>query len=590
MCNNVYAQKKKSKTQEPGDLVNSLTITDQLRRLNEAKVLYEQQPGNPEHYLNYYQLLIQEKEYQQALNLAEKIWQDQAEPIYLVDQIHALRFLKQDKKAEDLQLQILQRSKGNDGLILKIAQRLETHQRIDDAIQLLEQARTVTMDPIFYAAPLGRLYAKTDKTDKAIELLIEASMAYREDPQALQSQILEVIQDDPAKHKLAQAALLRKVTEFPQHQPYVVILTWLYTVKGDWDGALLQVRSLDLRNKENGSRLIEFAQDAAINQQWEVAQKALQFVLQKDLENAIKKRVLETQLDIAYQQCTTSLQLTKEQIDQTLKLFTHNIAELPQFYGSEMSIKYATLLGQYFDQIPQGISVLEQTIEAPGARRDIVAQAKLLLGDYYIIQDKVWDATLVYSQVDKEFKEDALGEEARYRNAKLAYYRGDFDWAQAQLKVLKSFTSELMANDALYLSVLITENIPADSNLVPLQEFAKADLLLFQNKMSDALKVLNDIQVKFPQHPLNDDIWLLKSRIALKQHQPIEAIKYLEEILKGFKEDVLADDATFRIAEIYERYLNNSKEAKKYYEDLILNFSGSTYTQEARKRLQNLAI
>src|SRR5690606_25809785 len=158
----------------------------------------------------------------------------------------------------------------------------------------------------------------------------------------------------------------------------------------------------------------------------------------------------------------------------------------------------------------------------------------LQLGDYFVLQGKVWDASLTYSQVDKAFKEDMLGEEARFRNAKLAYYRGDFEWAQGQLSVLKASTSELIANDALYLSVLITENIPPDSNLVPLQKFAYADLLLFQNKDKEAEKLLDSVSQAYPKHPLNDDILLLRAKMAVKHRAYNDALTYLKEIYEKY--------------------------------------------------------
>src|SRR5690606_21283346 len=176
-------------------------------------------------------------------------------------------------------------------------------------------------------------------------------------------------------------------------------------------------------------------------------------------------------------------------------------------------------------------------------RKDFVGEAKLQLGDYYILDGKIWDASLIYSQVDKDFREDHLGEEARFRNAKLAYYRGDFKWAQTQLSVLKASTSELIANDALYLSVLITENIPPDSNLIPLERFAYADLLLFQNKDSEAASLLDSISRAFPEHPLKDDILMLHSQIAVKHKDYPKALNYLKEVFEKYDKDVLADDA-----------------------------------------------
>src|SRR5262249_39209495 len=160
----------------------------------------------------------------------------------------------------------------------------------------------------------------------------------------------------------------------------------------------------------------------------------------------------------------------------------------------------------------------------------------LQMGDYYLIAGKMWDASLTYSQVDKEFKQDFMGEDARFRNAKLAYYRGDFDWAQRQLTILKSATSELIANDALYLSVLITENVE-DSNLVPLQRFAYADLLLFQNKDKEAETLLDSLTKAYPKHPLNDDILMLRANIAIKHRNYEKALGYLETIHKQYGED-----------------------------------------------------
>lgn len=40
---------------------------------------------------------------------------------------------------------------------------------------------------------------------------------------------------------------------------------------------------------------------------------------------------------------------------------------------------------------------------------------KLDLGDFYLISGDVWEATLLYSQVDKAMKDEPLGEEARLK-------------------------------------------------------------------------------------------------------------------------------------------------------------------------------
>ena len=67
-----------------------------------------------------------------------------------------------------------------------------------------------------------------------------------------------------------------------------------------------------------------------------------------------------------------------------------------------------------------------------------------------------------------------------------------------QLNVLKSATSELVANDALKLSVFITENLGLDSVAEPMELFAAAELMFFQNRNNDALAVLKSLEEAYP--------------------------------------------------------------------------------------------
>ena len=232
--------------------------------------------------------------------------------------------------------------------------------------------------------------------------------------------------------------------------------------------------------------------------------------------------------------------------------------------------------------------MLEPIVEWPSLNLTEKSRFKLDLGDYYLISGDVWEATLLYSQVDKAMKDAPLGEEARYKNAKLAYYRGDFNFAQTQLNVLKAATSELVSNDAMKLSVFITSNLGLDSVVEPMMLFAEADLFVFQNKLSEAVLTLDTLDKTFPAHQLADDILFLKSDIAIKKQNLNEAVKLLEEIRSTYSFDLLADDAIFKLAEIYQFDLKEPEKAKLCYEQIILNYKDSLYVNEARKRYRSL--
>ena len=64
---------------------------------------------------------------------------------------------------------------------------------------------------------------------------------------------------------------------------------------------------------------------------------------------------------------------------------------------------------------------------------------------------------------------------------------------RGQLDILKAATSKLIANDAMELSLLISDNIEEDSLTTPLQMYARADLLEFRNLDNDALAVLDSV-------------------------------------------------------------------------------------------------
>jgi len=256
--------------------------------------------------------------------------------------------------------------------------------------------------------------------------------------------------------------------------------------------------------------------------------------------------------------------------------------------SAETMIDHAELQAKYLYDIEAGIATLNEVIEMATVKPGVKSQAKLLLGDYYLIQDEVWEAVLIYGQVDKAMKDDILGEEARYKNAKLSYYIGDFQWAQTQLGVLKAATSELVANDALDLSVFITDHLGLDTTTTTMEMYARADLLFLQNNNQKALATLDSISKQYPGHALTDNILMQRSNIALKQRDYDTAIDYLNRILTEFPEEILADDATFKLGEIYYYYLEDKEMAMEQFQKVILDYTGSLYTVEARKHYRKL--
>jgi tetratricopeptide (TPR) repeat protein len=190
--------------------------------------------------------------------------------------------------------------------------------------------------------------------------------------------------------------------------------------------------------------------------------------------------------------------------------------------------------------------------------------------------------------VDLDYKDDPLGHEARYRNARISYFTGDFAWAQTQLDALKASTSKLISNDAIDLSLLISDNFALDTVTAPMELFAQADLLALQHRYAESRALLDSLSAAWPGHALSDEILWRRADLATAEGRDTAAIPFLEEIIALHFTDILADDALFRLAVLREDLLGDSEAALKLYERLLFEFPGSLHGVEARRRFRAL--
>lgn len=560
------------------------------KAVNIYKDLYKEDSRNTDVYSGYLDALLALKEYKDAEKLVEHQVQTSPNKAALtVDLGRVYKEWGKDKKAEETYETAVSMLNGDDLMTQFVAKKFMELGLDEYALKTYQRASEIVHSQTLYSGPMARLYFKTGDIDNGIIMLLDASRSfYNGGIDEVKTTLLEFLGDDRKKLVKAQKVIIKKINEQPDNPYYSELLVWLYTQKGDWDGALIQVRALDERYKEQGERMLEFAHYALKENKDEYALKAYKEVLDKGRDYPFYSSVVNEMLGVKFKMLQNEVDPTEKEINELGKEYQQFLDSFPEYYTFNVARDYATLLAQYAGKPQEAIDLLEKMIQRPDTRRQFVGRCKLQLGDYYTLIGKVWDASLTYAQVQKEFREDILGEEARFRDAKLAYYRGDFDWADIQLSVLKASTSELIANDALYLSVLITENIPPDSNYVPLKRFAYADLLLFQNKDQEAERILDSISTAFPDHPLADDILMQRAKIAQKRHQFKEALAYLDKIHKEHGKDVLGDDALYMMAGINEKYLDDKVAAGKLYAQLILEYPGSTYVQLARKKVKEL--
>lgn len=551
------------------------------------KDLYEANPST--YYNDYLSLLIQLTDYEKAEKVIKAQYkQAENNPIYLMDLADV--YLKQNKEDEAQKQfnKVIKELKADKYNIKQIAQKFIQLKQIELAQKTYLKAKELFKDNNAFNLEIASLLFLKNEIDGMIQAYLNEAALQPDNLSLIETGLQKIFTEEKNKD-LLEKELLKRTQTHKRALVYLDLLIWLYMQRNDFDAAVLQAKSLDLLRNEDGGNVLRIARTAAIQQDFDAAIKGYQYVINKGPSFEWYVTANLELINVQRDKIVNSPNYTKEQLLSLKKTYQDFILNFKNEYTTTNAIiELAQLEALYIHEIDTAIQLLLPIVENNYIAKNLLAKAKLNLGDYYIIDNQAWESLLLYTQVEKSEKGNPLGEEAKYKNAKLSYYKGDFEWAQTQLKIIKANTSEFISNDAIDLSVFILDNLNTDDTDFALLLFAKADLLRFQNKLNAAEDTLNKITAFYPSTALLDDILYLKYKIEKDKQHYEKAAAYLEEIVAQHSDDLLADNALFYLGDLYQKYLKDEEKAKTYYEKIILDFKDSTFTIEARKRYRKL--
>ena len=394
--------------------------------------------------------------------------------------------------------------------------------------------------------------------------------------------------ENPEESELLRISLL-KAQQSSNYNPSVSnLLYWYYIQIKDFSMAFDQLKALSKRQGPQLERLQSLAAVVSNNENYELAFEIYDFLLGLEGLDALRKEIaMAKRVSFAFAALKSKSDIVSENsVDEYFREFNSNyeLNESNTFLYLDL-IDYQFKLKQNKDS---ALTLCNKVINHPGLYDKSKAFAKLKKADILVSDGKIWEASLLNSQVDLDFKNDELGSLAKLKNAKIAFYAGDFEWSQAQLDIIKASTSELISNDAIDLSLVITDNLNLDTSGEALGLYAQADLALLQNKTTEALAFLDSISAKFPTHSLNDEILWKKYELAMADKNFDLAKSHLELLLEKYYFDIYADDANFYLGQLLEQEYKDYDAAKQYYEKVITEFPESIFATQARKRLRIL--
>jgi tetratricopeptide (TPR) repeat protein len=543
-------------------------------------------------YPQYLKCLLAMKDFPEAEKLVKKIIKKQPDnPSYLVDLGFVYNTAGDESKAKQQYEKAIKSVKPDQGQISILANAFQLRQELDYALQVyLEGKKNLRGVYSFHFETAEVYYQKGDfskMTDEYLDAVAENPM--------IQQNVLNILQarvsydPDNSRNDFLRTSLLKRIQRDPDQSQYSEMLIWLFIQQKDFESAFIQARALDKRQFEDAGRIFNIGTMAVSNLNFDAALKCFKYVIDKGPSNSNYVNARMEYLNTLNKKVTESNTYTPDDLSTLEKDYQSALNELGRTARTAALIRgLAHLHAFYLDKPDSAIAELEDAIVFPGITKVVQAQCKLELGDVYLFTGNVWDSDLLFKQIEKDFKNDPLGQEAKFRGARLDYFRGDFEWAQAQLDVLKSATSQLIANDALALSLLISDNMGLDSTTDALMLFSKADLLTYRNKTDLAMQTLDTLLNNFPGHTLVDDAWFKQAQIMDIRRNWIAEDSLYQKIISNDSTSVIADDALFRRAELHDKKLANKSKAMELYQDLLIKYPGSLYVVEARKRYRTM--
>lgn len=504
-----------------------------------------------------------------------------------------------------------------DGIIKKVAKKARDEKKTNDirilaqtffeknlrekALLTYEKGREALNRPSLFSLELANAYRLMNKKELMIKEYLTFSKSQPQNLNYVKNSFQRVL-TEPADLDTLETILYDFIQEANGDPIYNEMLIWTHLQQKNFSAALRQAYALDQRNKKSkkesapeprrkneGENIINVGLIAYNNADYKTAEKAFNYIIRDYPESPssrlAQKYVLLSEEEVIKASYPVDTSAVRELIGK-YEAFKGQSRDL--FTALDAQRRKALLHAFYLNEIRESIEILTDLVSQPVGKHRIVAESKMDLADIYLLDKQPWESILLYAQVERMFKDEPLGYEAKLKSAKLSYFKGEFELAQGHLDILKLATSREIANDALNLSILIKNNTVFDSTDVVMQEYANIDLLLFQNQKQEALDALDQMIEKYPKHSIVDEVYFLKAKTYRELGESGKAVEALNKINEGFYFEILGDDALFLTAVIHEDDLKDPEKSMELYTELLNKFPGSIFVSEARKRFREL--
>ncbi len=538
--------------------------------------------------IDYFRAIVashqQLENYKQAeLLLKEKLNSQKISPQLFIELGYNYSLQEKDSLANANYNKAIESLRTNVVYAYSIGDTFEKYSLLEQAVTTYELSMEINPEKDF-SYQLARLYGEQGNLEKMFSSYLELIKKNQTFRSFAERNFSLYITEDPLNEAniLLKKALLKKLQKNPNVM-YNELLSWLFIQQKEFKKAFTQEKAIYKRMGDGDmGGIIDLAFIAIVDEDYENATDIVNYLI----ENATTPEAkIEGHQHLMKINIKTSSKKDYSKIEKQYEELLDEFGRGKNTY--RLQIDYNYFLAFQFQKKEIAISNLKK-LSKESLSNYQEARVKMQLADILVFDQKFNQALIYYSQIEKKVKGDKLAQEARFKIAKTSYYKGDFIWAQVQLDVLKKSASQLIANDAMQLSLMIKDNSLEDSTQTALKLYARADLLELQKNETEAISVLKEILENHKGEKIEDEALLKIGELyeIKKEYTKAEA-SYLA-LIQFYNEDILADDAHYHLAKLYETKLAQPEKAKQYYEQIIFNFADSIYFVEARKKYRLL--
>lgn len=468
-----------------------------------------------------------------------------------------------------------------------VAESQTDNRAYDAAIETYRASRERLGDRYMFTDQLAYLYGIVGRYDDAMhEYLIMLGVA----PERLSivKRAIAQLTSNPTALAAATQVVERAVQRNSDFEPTLELLSWLYDEAGNHTGAFEVAKRLDHVRNARGSNVYAYADRALRDGRYDAALMALDyFIATYRADNPLYSIVLLTYARALEDRQMATGARTSSQSATLVERYT-DLADRER--GTEVAaealLRAAHLQADVLDASDEAVATLQTLLAAPKNER-VLSDARVLLGDLYVRENRLDDALEQYdgaaTAAGADEDERAV---ARLRRAELALYRGAFKDAVDSLTELTRNTASAVTNDALAHLFILQENFGRKD--IALGHYYAGRLLLVQRKWEDAVIRFDQTSSAAPGSLLAEESTLAKADALSRDGESRSAVEILVAFVAASPDALSADRALYRAAQIVDTELQDSSRALELYSRLLIEYPRSQHAAAARARVRLL--